>query len=251
MMDEISNVIWQFFFRPSTIAFILLPLMVIFAIALIAYFIQRNTYMNSEYYTLTQTSFNTLRRDKGLTGEYLICKYLSSLEGKKRFLINCYIPKDNNTTTEIDIILLHSSGIYVFESKNYSGWIFGSESQQQWTQTFQSRKKERFYNPIMQNNTHIKWLMRLLPEFDISVFHSVIVFSERCELKKIDVTSNRHSVIKRNYLLRTVNETAKQQMLTDDNIEKVYQKLIPFTQVSEQVKQAHIESISRQGRKVH
>jgi hypothetical protein len=249
MMDELIGTIRQLAFsNPIEVAFLLFVLIFIFVI--LKYFVQRNAYMKSEYYSLTQTPFFTLKRDIGLTGEYRICKYLSALEGKKKFLINCYIPKDNNNTTEIDIILLHSSGIYVFESKNYSGWIFGSESQKQWTQTFPNRQKERFYNPIMQNNTHIKWLMHLLPEFDNNVFRSIIVFSERCELKKIEITSNKHSIIKRNQLLRTVKETAEQQMLSDDDIERVYQKLIPFTQVSEQVKEAHIDSISGQSGKI-
>ena len=248
-MDELIGTIRQLAFsNPIEVAFLLFVLIFIFVI--LKYFVQRNAYMKSEYYSLTQTPFFTLKRDIGLTGEYRICKYLSALEGKKKFLINCYIPKDNNNTTEIDIILLHSSGIYVFESKNYSGWIFGSESQKQWTQTFPNRQKERFYNPIMQNNTHIKWLMHLLPEFDNNVFRSIIVFSERCELKKIEITSNKHSIIKRNQLLRTVKETAEQQMLSDDDIERVYQKLIPFTQVSEQVKEAHIDSISGQSGKI-
>jgi hypothetical protein len=251
MMNGISDAIRQFFFSYSTIALILLPAIIIFAIAFVAHLIQRNAYMKSEYYASTQTPFGIVRRDKGLSGEYHICKKLSALEGNKRFLYNCYIPKSNNTTTEIDVILLHSSGIYVFESKNYSGWIFGSESSQQWTQTFPNGQKERFYNPIMQNNTHIKWLMRLLPEFENNVFRSVIVFSERCELKKINVTSNQHSVVKRNHLLRTVKETAKQQILSDDEIERVYQKLIPFTKVSEQVKEAHIDSLSGKGGKAH
>ena len=132
-MNEISDAIWQFFFSFSTIAFLLLPLIIIFAILLITYFIQRNAYMKSDYYAATQTPYGAVRYDKGRYGEYLISKCLSPLEGDKKFLFNCYIPKNNNTTTEIDVILLHSSGIYVFESKNYSGWVYGSESQKQWT----------------------------------------------------------------------------------------------------------------------
>lgn len=37
-------------------------------------------------------------------------------------------------TYEIDLIMISETGIYVFESKNYSGWIFGDEKQRYWTQ---------------------------------------------------------------------------------------------------------------------
>ena len=75
-------------------------------------------------------------------------------------------------------------GIYVFESKNYSGWIFGSEDQQQWTMSLNAHTKERFYNPVKQNRAHVRALAAYLglPE---SAFMSFIVFSERCELKKV------------------------------------------------------------------
>lgn len=62
------------------------------------------------------------------------------------------------------------------ESKNYGGWIFGGEGQRQWTQTFENGHKERFYNPIIQNRSHVKALAAHLglPEGDL---HSYIVFS--------------------------------------------------------------------------
>ena len=44
---------------------------------------------------------------------------LRQLPGYKRFLFNCYLPKQDGEKTEIDVIFLHESGIYVFESKNY------------------------------------------------------------------------------------------------------------------------------------
>jgi len=119
------------------------------------------------------------------------------LNGYKKFLFNCYIPKQNGTTSEIDLIMLHTSGIYVFESKNYSGWIYGAESQRMWTQTFGNGHKEHFYNPLMQNSTHIKWLRHLITDIDESIYNSVIVFSNRCRLMKLDLTTSNHKVINR------------------------------------------------------
>lgn len=43
---------------------------------------------------------------------------------------NCYLPKSNSEKIEVDVILIHESDIYVLEFKNYSGWIFGAETEQ-------------------------------------------------------------------------------------------------------------------------
>lgn len=84
------------------------------------------------------------------------------------------------------MIMLHESGIYVFESKNYDGWIFGSETQKNWTQSLASgrgkTRKYTFLNPIIQNKVHVKWLQSYLHDNSNLPVYSYIVFSERCEL---------------------------------------------------------------------
>ena len=101
-------------------------------------------------------------------------------------LRNVYIPTNNDETTEIDLLYITQKGIFVLESKNYSGWIFGDEKQYQWTASLPNRKKIHFYNPIKQNKNHIKWLGEFLQQ-EIPMF-SLIVFSQRCELKKVTLT---------------------------------------------------------------
>ncbi len=95
-------------------------------------------------------------------GEYLSFNKLEKIKGDHRILTNVYLPKGNGETTEVDLIYIHETGIYVLESKNYSGWIFGDEKSKYWMQTLQNGHKEKFYNPIFQNNTHIKYLIKLL-----------------------------------------------------------------------------------------
>ena len=74
------------------------------------------------------------------------------------------MPKENGETSEIDVLMIHNKGIFVFERKNFSGWIFGNEIQRMWTQTLPKGRgrshKESFFNPIMQNRTHIKTLIK-------------------------------------------------------------------------------------------
>ncbi len=169
----------------------------ILLIAIVAY-VKRNQNNKSDYdiYKYPQTSYDYPAQNaiKGHQGEASIAMDLNSLMGYKKFLFNVYVPTSNNGTTEIDVILLHESGIYVFESKNYSGWIFGTETYQYWVQTLPmgrgATQKNRFYNPIWQNRTHIKYLRRFLNDYN-PPFYSYVVFSNRCLLKDITLTTKK------------------------------------------------------------
>lgn len=95
-----------------------------------------------------------------------------------------YILKPNGTTAQVDIVVATSVGIIVFEVKDYSGWLYGKGNQQEWTQVLSyGREKYRFYNPVLQNKSHIKQLQRILKE-DVP-FYSVIVFYGYCNLEDI------------------------------------------------------------------
>lgn len=211
---------------------------------------EKRRYEETEYYRQTQKTYSDTCVDLGVRGEYLIWEYLQKLDGYKRYVFNCYIPKEDGGTTEIDVILLHESGIYVFESKNYSGWIFGDETRKYWTQTLSRRRghvhKEKFFNPIIQNKVHLKWLSKYIDK-DISLFYSYIVFSDRCTLKDVRITSGQHRVINRYEILPAVRSNAwvKGRKLTESEIDSLYSMLQPLTQVDEAQKLAHVEAIQK------
>ena len=181
------------------------------------------------------------RRGEKLTQRELNFVRLLGRNGK--ILKNIYIPKENGETTEIDIMFITQKGIFVIESKNYSGWIFGDEKSFQWAATLSNFQKNRFYNPIRQNANHIKWLKQYLNE-DIPMF-SLIVFSERCELKKIIVESPDVAVIKRDSLYATIRRIwdEKPDVLDKQKCQDLYKKLKPLANVDSSVKDTHIKSI--------
>ncbi|MCM1048404.1 MAG: NERD domain-containing protein [Clostridiales bacterium] len=164
-----------------------------------------------------------------------------------KFLFNCYLPKDDGTTTEIDVILIHSSGIFVIESKNYSGWIFGNEKDKMWTQTLRSNggkvQKKHFYNPIMQNNAHLKWLKTIVGK-NVPVY-SLIAFSERCTLKNVTLESTDIVVINRQHIYESVKYMGNRsiQALSKMDIDRIYEMLYPYTQTTEYERQQHIDNI--------
>ena len=77
-------------------------------------------------------------------------------------------------TTQIDHIFVSVFGIFVVETKNMKGWIFGSEKQDQWTQTLY-KKSFKFQNPLRQNYKHVKALEAVL-DVPPNTIHSVIAF---------------------------------------------------------------------------
>ena len=223
---------------------------IVVAILIIAYLSKYIPYRTSKYYKQTKNPFIKVLLNKGKLGEYYTYSYLKKLEGNKLFLFNAYVPKVNDETSEIDVILLHDSGIYVFESKNYSGWIFGNEDDKTWTQVLPPGKgkgrsqKEHFLNPIIQNKGHIKWLYNFLKDSSLPIY-SYIIFSDRCTLKKVTLTSGNHHVINRYNILSEVRKNAKLQgqKLSKSQLQELYNSLYPLTQVDEALKLQHIETI--------
>jgi len=145
----------------------------------------------------------------GRYGEYLTEHLLAhgGLPGRMRTWSNVLVPRDGAAVgeAELDVLMLHERGVFVFESKNYSGWIFGSEGQRMWTQSLNRYTKARFYNPVMQNAAHVRALSKRLvvPERD---FVSYIVFSDRCELKEVPEDGEGFRICHRDELLWLVRE---------------------------------------------
>ena len=194
-------------------------------------------YMNSTYYKVTKKPFLAMRTDVGTYGEYCIFKLLKSYENKgAKFLFNVYLPKGEGETTEIDVLMICSQGI--------------NEKYKMWTQSLpqgkgRPAKKEKFLNPIMQNKLHIRCLNEYLKE-EYPIY-SVIAFSQRCELKKIELVSDNAVVIKRNDITKVLAKNSKYSgQLSEKAISEIYEKLYPLTQVGEEVKKQHIENIKNE-----
>lgn len=219
---------------------------ILFALSPMLLFFLRVTqiyFQSTEYRNITKTSILKLIQDKGVYGEYLTYNILRQMDGE--ILTNLYIPK-NNTTTEIDLVFINKTGMYVIESKNYSGKIYGSKENKYWMQILDNNKRNRFYSPIIQNKTHIKYLNKVLPDLSKEDFYSIIVFSERCKLRNMDIQEENLKVIKRDKLKYTMNKIlkSKNEIYTDSEVESIYNKLENYSNVDEVVKENHIKNIN-------
>ena len=103
------------------------------------------------------------------------------LDGDTYIDVNNVTIPTSNGTTQIDHVIVSRYGIFVVETKNIDGWIFGDEKSPQWTQSLFG-KKYKFQNPLRQNYRHIKALSDFLG-IKIDRFFSVVMFWGECEFK--------------------------------------------------------------------
>ncbi|MGN0846598.1 MAG: NERD domain-containing protein [Kiritimatiellia bacterium] len=115
------------------------------------------------------------------SGEEWVADRLSELPRERFVVLNdVMLPTRDGITTQVDHVVLGTTGIFVVETKDYSGWIFGDEKARQWTQSFRSGKY-KFQNLIRQNWRHI-YVMADLLDLPTRYFRNVVAFVGEAEI---------------------------------------------------------------------
>ncbi|CAI9393729.1 NERD domain-containing protein [Niallia sp. Sow4_A1] len=184
---------------------------------------------------------------KGFIGEMRVNKLLSKLEFPYKQWRDLYVPNSKRGMSQIDHVLFGKNALFIIETKNYQGWIYGSENSQTWTQAIY-KKKHKFKNPIWQNYGHIQAIKEYLSEEIPENFpiYSIIVFSNEATLK-YKTPFKKASVINNRKLLSTIKELDVpfiQETINRDTIEnKLNSLLISDKKQKKKVAKNHIKSI--------
>jgi hypothetical protein len=119
---------------------------------------------------------------KGWLGELWLHLILHLGLDRQRYRLyrNVTLPTEDGST-QIDHIVVSRFGVFVVETKNYGGWIFGKPRDKMWTQQIY-RHKSSFQNPLRQNYKHVRTLAELV-ELGDDVLFSVIAFVGAAEFK--------------------------------------------------------------------
>ena len=148
---------------------------------------------------------------KGKRGEKRVHKILSMLPPGYLVLDDVILELDKGTT-QIDHIVVSKYGVFVIETKNYVGEIYGDDNRQEWTQiiatnvvfrrkwykTYTYISKNYFYNPIKQSLAHIFAIKKVLKEWSGLIVVPIVVFTGNSVLR--DVQSNYHVIYDDNLL---------------------------------------------------
>jgi Nuclease-related domain len=154
-------------------------------------------------------------------------------------LLSDIMIKRENGTSQIDHVLIGKKGVFVIETKDYSGSIYGEQYSKYWTQVL-NRNKNQFYNPIRQNYGHIKALEEYLGKRDI--FISVIVFTNKSKLKKVKTET---SVIQLKKLKKFIKKYPSDIKLSKEEIENLYNEIKKGNIDNIRARKKHVKRINR------
>jgi hypothetical protein len=143
-----------------------------------------------------------------------------ALDDKEYRRFHDIILETSNGTTQIDHVILSKYGLFVIETKNYQGWIFGSAAQKEWTQSIYG-KKNKFQNPIHQNYRHTNALAEHL-KIDHNYVRPIIWF-----IGNVTFKTSMPSNVLANGLIPYIKEF-RQIVFTDEEIERLESLLISF-----------------------
>ena len=180
----------------------------------------------------------------GERGERIVSQLLSSLRIESDELINNYIAsrnKYNTASIQIDHILISHKGVFVIETKDFAGRIYGTREQNNWTQVLAyGEVKNKLYNPVMQNETHCRYidklLDRILPVFNVVIF----VDADLSGVRGLDgIVFDLYSFKKWD---RSLNNSS---LMTDISIQSAKEILLGEMERMKISKEEHIQNIKR------
>lgn len=121
------------------------------------------------------------KRDDGAKFELELTNSIANALPAEGVVFTDIVIKDDLGLTQIDIIVILPSGIWVIEAKDMSGLILANQYGYKWTQVLAGGKyKKTFQNPIRQNHRHVKALEFITGQLAESI-ESLVVFNDRCK----------------------------------------------------------------------
>lgn len=176
---------------------------------------------------------------KGRKGEQKVAGYLDKLDANEYRVINNLLLKTEYGSSQIDHVIVSVYGIFVIETKNYRGWIVGSEYADNWKQVIYKRK-ETLRNPIKQNYGHIKALKEKLRLHNNIKYISIIAFTNRATLK---VNTQTPVIYTRDLLneIRRYNE----RTLSIQEVNDIHNALANNNVDSKEMRKEHVNNIKR------
>jgi hypothetical protein len=178
---------------------------------------------------------------RGKVGENMVKAVIDKAVKGKQYLFNDYMVDSFGKTSQIDHIVVSKNGVFVIETKNYSGRIYGTEEQREWTQVLADGSvKNKIYNPLKQNETHVNVIKRIIGDAPII---PVVVF----------VKSNiKYIQSDKVYTLRTLRIALLQEnvVLSNEQIDKIGKKLTENNVRGVVSDETHVQNIKIEQEKI-
>lgn len=185
--------------------------------------------------------FTTRRKtnniSSGKRGELRVSFILSQLPKEYHVFNDVYLDVHGHSS-QIDHVVVSQYGVFVIETKNYSGAVYGSENAEYWTQYLNGNSYE-FRNPIKQNQSHVLAVKDTL-HIALPSITPIVVFLNGTDLH----CSTNNAVIYTGQLLDFILKYRKIEF-TSDGVERLSQKLSLSMITDSDREQKHIYSVKR------
>lgn len=202
---------------------------------------------NGFFVSLFMPKYSSRSEAIGDIGEKHVSSFLEYLPCEEYQVFNDLLIRDGNYTTQVDHIVISRYGVYVIETKNVHGKVYGSGNAEFWKQylpdtgyrRYGYTKEHQLRNPIWQNDGHIKSLRRLIFGNDLPIF-GIVVFPNETE---INVLAER-PVLK---MSEVVSYIKRQDdiILSQDQVGFYRRRLLEVISTTESDRKQHLENVYR------
>lgn len=183
-------------------------------------------------------AFRMVIMGKGAYAEDKVARRLAQLPEEYHVFNDVYIRSDNRSV-QIDHVVISRYGVFVIETKNYKGWVYGSANAEHWTQNIYGRKYQ-LYNPTRQNASHVNALCNL---FRITRDKAIpiIVFAGSATVR----CSTDCYVVYLSQLRRVIDQH-KSVQFTDEQVMQMVRKLSEALVTDKNRKREHVHEVRQQ-----
>lgn len=166
----------------------------------------------------------------GMAGEFWVKRELKKLSKEYLVINDVMVKTKDNSTHQIDHIVISKYGIFVIETKQYNGYIKGNDYDKRW---MIKSGKRKFYvnNPLYQNYGHVKSLEEILnlPE---EKFISLVCISSRA---RVSVKSN--NVVR---IYELIDKIYSYQEVIINNEEEIYESINKLNIIDKTQRKEHV-----------
>ena len=175
---------------------------------------------------------------QGAAGESAVSSILSRLPKSQYKVINDVLIAKGSNTTQIDHVIVSSYGIFVIETKNYTGCLVGDEFDEH-MDYYVGENRLSIYNPLKQNRSHVYSLMNALNISFKSSFIPILALSNNCQFEITTDTDVVHFSSLFNTILqyRTV-------VFSKEEMEEITERIKELNIVDRKERRRHIERVN-------
>lgn len=197
-------------------------------------------------YSIDKTKHPEEWQNAGSSGERIVYNTLINnfKIPEEQILRNVYIPTENGRTAEIDLLVISKKGIFVFECKNYGGNIYGDTKLKKWVQ-YIGKEKNYFYNPLLQNKGHVRYLQKFLikEEIDVPIVPFITTIA-RGNWKIRNLEKNDY-VLGYNCHFKDIYKNMPDSEAMAKNFTMIMKKLTPLSRPDASVRKKHAQYINK------